>query len=174
MKTEGLRPLFKIEKGEWFNEKKIRKGFEKAREVYGSARLFRVHGRVPDTRSRTIPSRRRRRRGAADGAGPPPPPSAGRPGRQGEQPSRSSTSRCGWRKASSTSSTASSSSATRRRATTSSGARSGCSKDGVFNTEALKYSVRRLNQLGYFKPLEGEAIDVQKTPERGSARSTSG
>jgi outer membrane protein insertion porin family len=33
----------------------------------------------------------------------------------------------------------------------------------VFNTEALKYSVRRLNQLGYFKPLEGEAIDVQKT-----------
>jgi outer membrane protein insertion porin family len=24
--------------------------------------------------------------------------------------------------------------------------------------------VRRLNQLGYFKPLEGEAIDVQKTP----------
>src|SRR5262249_57922313 len=35
---------------------------------------------------------------------------------------------------------------------------------GVFNTEALKYSVRRLNQLGYFKPLEGEAIAVQKTP----------
>jgi len=33
-----------------------------------------------------------------------------------------------------------------------------------FNTEALKYSVRRLNQLGYFKPLEGQAIDVQKTP----------
>ena len=34
----------------------------------------------------------------------------------------------------------------------------------MFNTEALKYSVKRLNQLGYFKPLEGEAIDVQKTP----------
>ena len=26
----------------------------------------------------------------------------------------------------------------------------------VFNTEALKYSVRRLNQLGYFKELEGQ------------------
>jgi len=37
-------------------------------------------------------------------------------------------------------------------------------ESNVFNTEALKYSVRRLNQLGYFKPLEGEAIDVQKTP----------
>ena len=35
---------------------------------------------------------------------------------------------------------------------------------GVFNTEALKYSVRRLNQLGYFKPLEGDAIEVEKTP----------
>src|SRR5690606_11317071 len=38
---------------------------------------------------------------------------------------------------------------------------------GVFNTEALKMSVRRLNQLGYFKNLEeqpGGGIDVQKTP----------
>jgi outer membrane protein insertion porin family len=35
---------------------------------------------------------------------------------------------------------------------------------GVFNTQALKNSVRRLNQLGYFKPLEGEAIGVEKTP----------
>ena len=35
---------------------------------------------------------------------------------------------------------------------------------GVFNTEALKKSIKRLNQLGYFKPLEGEAIGVDKTP----------
>ena len=28
---------------------------------------------------------------------------------------------------------------------------------GVFNTEALKYSIKRLNQLGYFKQLEGAA-----------------
>ena len=34
---------------------------------------------------------------------------------------------------------------------------------GPFNTMALKDSVKRLNQLGYFKPLEGEAVDVQKT-----------
>ena len=25
----------------------------------------------------------------------------------------------------------------------------------VFNTEALKHSIRRINQLGYFKPMEG-------------------
>ncbi len=37
-------------------------------------------------------------------------------------------------------------------------------ENGVFNTEALKFSIKRLNQLGYFKPLEGEAIGVEKTP----------
>ena len=36
---------------------------------------------------------------------------------------------------------------------------------GVFNTEALKFSIKRLNQLGYFKALEGEAIQVEKTPD---------
>ncbi len=37
-----------------------------------------------------------------------------------------------------------------------------------FDTEALKSSVRRINQLGYFKPLEGNEKDmkVEKTPDR--------
>ena len=36
---------------------------------------------------------------------------------------------------------------------------------GAFNTEALKLSIRRLNQLGYFKPLEEQKnIQVEKTP----------
>ena len=40
-------------------------------------------------------------------------------------------------------------------------------ENGVFNTEALKYSVKRLNQLGYFKPLEGPArtSTFEKTPD---------
>src|SRR5881275_2568749 len=38
-------------------------------------------------------------------------------------------------------------------------------EEGVFNTEALKYSIKRLNQLGYFKPLEGgKDVTVDKTP----------
>ena len=39
-------------------------------------------------------------------------------------------------------------------------------EDGVFNTEALKYSIKRLNQLGYFKALEGPGkdVNVDKTP----------
>src|SRR6185436_7936869 len=36
-------------------------------------------------------------------------------------------------------------------------------EDGVFNTEALKFSIKRLNQLGYFKPLEGgKDVNVEK------------
>jgi outer membrane protein insertion porin family len=34
---------------------------------------------------------------------------------------------------------------------------------GVFNTQALKNSIRRLNQLGYFKPLDDQAIAVERT-----------
>ena len=38
-------------------------------------------------------------------------------------------------------------------------------ESGVFNTEALKHSVKHLNQLGYFKALEGnENVQVDKTP----------
>ena len=33
---------------------------------------------------------------------------------------------------------------------------------GVFNTESLKYSVKRLNQLGYFKPVADDGIKVEK------------
>ena len=40
---------------------------------------------------------------------------------------------------------------------------------GVFNTEALKYSIKRLNQLGYFKQLEGDAINVEKAPDKDNA-----
>jgi outer membrane protein insertion porin family len=41
----------------------------------------------------------------------------------------------------------------------------------VFSTEELKSSVKRLNQLGYFKPLEGNDKDmkVDKTPGRDNA-----
>ncbi len=37
---------------------------------------------------------------------------------------------------------------------------------GIFNTEALKESIRRINQLGYFKPIEQktETVQVDKTP----------
>jgi outer membrane protein insertion porin family len=40
----------------------------------------------------------------------------------------------------------------------------GLVEGGVFNTEALKYSLRRINQLGYFKPLDEQAIAVDRVP----------
>ena len=64
--------------------------------------------------------------------------------------------------------------ATRRPATTSSAARCGCYENGVFNTEALKYSVKRLNQLGYFKPLEEQKRHRRREDaRRRRTRSTS-
>ena len=50
VKTEFLKPLFKLKAGEYYSEKKIRKGLEKAREVYGSRRLLGVH-RLPGSTS---------------------------------------------------------------------------------------------------------------------------
>ena len=42
----------------------------------------------------------------------------------------------------------------------------------VFNTEALKMSIKRVNQLGYFKPMES-APDIQPSARRPRTRSTS-
>jgi outer membrane protein insertion porin family len=42
---------------------------------------------------------------------------------------------------------------------------------GVFNRQALKYSVQRINQLGYFKPLEGSEKDVAVDKAAGLERS---
>jgi outer membrane protein insertion porin family len=38
-------------------------------------------------------------------------------------------------------------------------------EDSVFNTEALKLSIQRINQLGYFKPMEG-APDIRPNPDQ--------
>ncbi len=38
-------------------------------------------------------------------------------------------------------------------------------ENGVFNTAALKTSIRRLNQLGYFDPLEEDAVDIENSDD---------
>ena len=48
-------------------------------------------------------------------------------------------------------------------------------EDGVFNTDALKNSIKRINQLGYFKPLEeGKDVDLHEDRRTRRTRSTSG
>ncbi len=47
IKTEFLEPLFKLKTGDWYTEKNIRKGLEKARELYGGGGYFEFTG-YPD------------------------------------------------------------------------------------------------------------------------------
>ena len=41
-------------------------------------------------------------------------------------------------------------------------------ENAVLNTEALKHSVRRLNQLGFFEPLEEEGVSIEKVESAGN------
>ncbi|HET7617144.1 MAG TPA: outer membrane protein assembly factor BamA [Vicinamibacterales bacterium] len=157
VKSEGLRPLFKIESGEWYNEKKIRKGLDKARELYGSVGYFEFVG-YPDLQPRDQADAGQPEsngdgtpqpdvKTAAAHAGPPVVDVTMRM-EEGKQYFVNRITFAG--------NTTTRDNVIRREIRLFEG--------GVFNTEALKYSVRRLNQLGYFKTLEGDAIDVQKTP----------
>ena len=180
VKTEGLRPLFKIDKGEWFNEKKIRKGFEKAKEVYGSAGYFEFTG-VPEYAFPNDP------KAPNDPTAPAAPPAAAVPGDVGPPaPAAAPAATAPAASAPKASAKMSAEPVVNITMRLEEGKQyfvnriiflgNTTTRDnvirreirlfegGVFNTEALKYSVKRLNQLGYFKPLEGEAIDVQKTP----------
>ncbi len=47
VKGEALQPIFKLESGDYYSEKKIRKGLEKARELYGTGGYFEFTG-FPD------------------------------------------------------------------------------------------------------------------------------
>ena len=51
VKSEGLRPLFKLNEGEFYSEKRIRKGLESAREVYGPVGYWEFTG-FPDLKPR--------------------------------------------------------------------------------------------------------------------------
>ncbi|HEY3045523.1 MAG TPA: BamA/TamA family outer membrane protein [Vicinamibacterales bacterium] len=157
VKAEFLKPLFKLKTGEYYSEKKIRKGLEKAREVYGTGGYWEFTG-YPDLRPRDLPGPAEPDAPAALKApdGPPKVAQTGPPivdvvmkmqeGKQyfvnrivfvGNTTTRDNVIRREMRLV----------------------------ENGVFNTEALKFSIKRLNQLGYFKPLEGgKDVNVDKTP----------
>jgi outer membrane protein insertion porin family len=156
--SEALRPLFKLKAGDTYNQKAIRKGMEKAQELYGSGGYFEFTG-YPDLKPRDQPQSGN----GNDPAGPPGPavpPSAS--GANGGAPIVDVTMRLDEGKQyfinriTFVGNTTTRDNVIRREMR--------LVEAGVFNTMALKDSVRRLNQLGYFKPLEGEAVDVQKTP----------
>jgi outer membrane protein insertion porin family len=166
VKSEALRPLFKLETGEIYSEKDIRKGLEKARELYGIGGYYEFTA-YPDLQPRDMPP-------MAEGNGQ-------QNGKDGEE-SKGDGQKSEGEVASNTNeppivdvtmrvnegkqyyvnritfvgNTTTRDNVIRRELRLLEGA--------PFNTEALKFSIKRLNQLGYFKALEGDAISVDKTP----------
>jgi outer membrane protein insertion porin family len=153
VKDEALRPLFKLEEGEYYSHKDVTKAFEKARELYGAGGYYEFTA-FPDLQPRDMPGNGN----DTDAAGPPAGPAVAANGPpivdvtiridEGEQYFVNRITFVG--------NTTTRDNVIRREMR--------LVEAGVFNTEALKYSIRRLNQLGYFKSLEGDAINVEKTP----------
>jgi outer membrane protein insertion porin family len=152
VKAEGLRPLFKIKKGDYYSEKVIRKGMEKARELYGTGGYMEFTG-YPDLKPEDD----------GNGDGQVPEALADKP--RSKVPTVDVVMRLQEGKQYFVNriifvgNTTTRDNVIRREMRLVEG--------GLFNTEALKYSVRRLNQLGYFKNLEGkDDIQVDKTPTK--------
>jgi outer membrane protein insertion porin family len=153
VKGEALRSLFKLQEGDTYSEKAVRKGLEKAREVYGTGGYYEFVA-YPDLKPRDLPPME-----SDPAAGPPQPGPSAAPANgppivdvvmrvtEGKQ--------YFVNRITFTGNTTTRDNVIRREIR--------LLEAGVFNTEALKYSIKRLNQLGYFKALEGDAIQVEKT-----------
>jgi outer membrane protein insertion porin family len=152
VKSEALRPFFVVKEGEYYSEKRIRKGLEKAREIYGAGGYFEFTG-YPDVKPRDQQI-----------AGQLEPPNALKaPDAASDSPVVDVTMRLQEghqyfvNRLTFLGNTTTHDGIIRREVALLEG--------GVFNTEALKYSVKRLNQLGYFKPIEDQkGIAVEKAP----------
>jgi outer membrane protein insertion porin family len=154
IKAEGLRPLFNLKEGEFYNEKRIRKGMESATQLYGTGGYWEFTG-YPDLKPRDL----------VDPNAPPEEKPTGPVKTADGSPIVDVTMRLQEgeqyfvNRVSFVGNTTTRDNVVRREIRLLEG--------GVFNTEALKNSVRRINQLGYFKTLEEgnkDAIKVEKTP----------
>jgi len=152
VKTEFLKPLFGLKAGEYYNETLVRKGLEKSREVYGGVGYAEFTG-FPDYKFRDD---------SPPGAEEIPQALAAPPEslpaivdvtvrlQEGKQYFVNRITFVG--------NETTHDSVIRRNMSLVEGS--------VFDTNALKNSLRRINQLGYFKPLEeGKGVDV--TFDRG-------
>ncbi len=188
VKSEALRPLFKVKEGDWYSDKAIRKGYEKARDLYGAGGYYQFN-LVPMTKPH------------ADGGEPPKGPD-GAAAADGEKagglPAQAP------EEAKTAAPPAAKSAAPPRKAAKARQLPTGAPmvdvilqvdegkqyfidritfvgntttrdsvirreirlyEEGVFNTEALKFSIKRINQLAYFKQLEGtKDVDVKEAP----------
>ena len=148
VRSEFLTPLFKVQEGEWYSAKKIKKGLQETQKLYGSAGFYQFTPNVE-----ACP------RGLDCQTFEP------KPGQE-QLPIVDVTVRMveGKRffvnRLSFTGNTTTRDNVVRREMRVYEG--------GVFNSEGLKESIRRLNQLGYFKPIEGKPEDIQIKPVPGA------
>jgi outer membrane protein insertion porin family len=169
--SEGLRTLYKVQPGEWYNKKKLDDGNKKAQEVYG-ARGFMEWTPFPMMKYSDDPNNPVTALEALVPASLAVP--AETDGSNGPKAQSKETSskppvvdvtmqftegpQYFVNRITFTGNTTTRDNVIRREMRLVEG--------NVFDTEALKYSVRRLNQLGYFKELKGNDADmkVDKTP----------
>ena len=151
VKTEFLKPLFKLQEGDWYNEKSLRKGLEQAKDVYGRFGYWEFTG-FPDFKFRDEPM---------PGEEIPEYIAAPLPAIVDVTMHMQEGTRYFVNRITFIGNTTTHDTVIRRNMN--------LVEDNVFDTEALKYSVKRINQLGFFKPLEeGKGIDVNKvTNETG-------
>jgi len=155
VRSEPLVQIFSLKKGEYYAEKRVKKGMEKAREIYGSIGYFEFTA-FPEFGFRDLPADQQPRNmeeaqhaQAAEGAKGPAIVDVTMHMQEGEQ--------YFVNRITFTGNTTTHDNVIRREMQ--------LVESGVFNTEALKQSVKHLNQLGYFKAMEGnEGVKVDKTP----------
>jgi outer membrane protein insertion porin family len=155
VRTEALEPIFEVAVGEWYSESSVREGLVKAQELYGAGGYMEFTGFpdiVPiDDGSGLVPDAI-----AAPPSGDPPTVDVTMRLQEGEQYLVNRMTFVG--------NTTTRDNVIRREMRLIEGS--------MFNTEALKYSIRRINQLGYFEPLNEEdqtGVVVDKTPGRDGA-----
>jgi outer membrane protein assembly complex protein YaeT len=203
VKTEALKPLFKLTPGEYYNQKTVRKGFQKAQEIYGTLGYMEFTG-FPDYKFSDDPAQPA---GATTGANG----SDGKSATDGTDGKTSGTNGTAATDGKTNGTTATDGKTNGTNGTIATDGTKAAAdnplprlkageptvdvtlqiqegkqyfvnrivftgntttrdnvirrelrlyENGIFNTQALQFSIKRLNQLGYFKALEGPPKDV--------------
>jgi len=173
VRSEGLKSLYKIAPGDWYSRKVLQDGNKKAQEIYGGAGYMEftpfpmlAYSDDPSRPERTLAAQVPAALAEVTTLDPAAAAKAKANPKAGTPPSVDITMRIDEgpqyfvNRITFTGNTTTRDNVIRREMRLVEG--------GIFNTEALKYSVRRLNQLGYFKELKGDDHDmhVEKTPNK--------
>ncbi len=145
VRTEYIRSVLKVQTGEWVDWSKITKGMEKIQQIYGTGGFFHFNAEpVPE-----FPGRDEKTNKPVDPATYKPVMNLTLNISEGQRFLVNRITFVG--------NTTTHDTVVRRELRLAEG--------GIFNVEALKVSVKRLNQLGYFKPLDSDdAVKIDETP----------